>query len=182
MGHHKLKGGPKILPGEINLPDFTFTSQNADVNQLFNRLCIKSDTSFTRCFAQSFRQLQNDLYGKLKQQLLCPDCAGDLIIRKGWRKRHLKTSRGSFKLAVLQTNCKRCGRTFRPLNYLVGLPFSRRFLDEFVEKGIRVAVDLSFAKASRTIKTLTRSQMSAEAIRQKLHAKPRPSFFANIRS
>jgi hypothetical protein len=160
-----------MLPGEINLPEVTITSQNADVNQLFNELCVESDTSFARLFAQSFRQLQDDLYGKLKQQLLCPDCAGDLIIRKGWRKRHLKTSRGSFKLAVLQTNCKRCGRTFRPLNELVGLPFSRRFLDEFVEKGIRVAVDLSFAKASRIIKALTRSQMSAEAIRQKLHVK-----------
>ena len=160
-----------MLPGEINLPEVTFTSQSADVNQLFNWLCIESDTSFARRFTQGFRQLQNHLYGKLKEQLLCPDCAGDIIIRKGWRKRHLKTSRGSFKLAVLQTNCKRCGRTFRPLNDLIGLPFSRRFLDEFVEKGIRVAVDLSFAKASRIIKTLTRCQMSAEAIRQKLHAK-----------
>lgn len=160
-----------MLPGEINLPEVTFTSQNADVNQLFDWFSIESDTSFARRFAQGLRQLQNDLYGQLKEQLLCPDCAGDIIIRKGWRKRHLKTSRGSFKLVVLQTSCKRCGRTFRPLNELIGLPFSRRFLDEFVEKGIRVAVDLSFAKAARIIKTLTRCQMSAEAIRQKLHAK-----------
>ena len=160
-----------MLPGEINLPEVTFTSQNADVNQLFNWLSIESDTSFARRFAQGLRQLQNDLYGQLKEQLLCPDCAGDIIIRKGWRKRHLKTSRGNFKLVVLQASCKRCGRTFRPLNELIGLPFSRRFLDEFVEKGIRVAVDLSFAKASRIIKSLTRCQMSAEAIRQKLHAK-----------
>ena len=160
-----------MLPGEFNLPEVTFTSQNADVNQLFNQLCIESDTCLARRFAQGFQQLQNDLYRKLKRQLLCPDCAGDIIIRKGWRKRHLKTSRGSFKLSVLQTNCKSCGRTFRPLNDLVGLPFSRRFLDEFIEKGIRVAVDLSFAKASRLINILTRSQMSAEAIRQKLHVK-----------
>jgi len=26
-----------MLPGEINLPEVTFTSQNADVNQLFNQ-------------------------------------------------------------------------------------------------------------------------------------------------
>lgn len=160
-----------MLPGELNLPEVTFTSQNADVNQLFNQLCIESDTCLARRFAQGFQQLQNDLYRKLKRQLLCPDCAGDILIRKGWRKRHLKTSRGSFKLSVLQTNCKSCGRTFRPLNDLVGLPFSRRFLDEFIEKGIRVAVDLSFAKASGIINILTRSQMSAEAIRQKLHVK-----------
>ena len=160
-----------MLPGEINLPEATFTSQNADVNQLFDWLSIESDTNFAKRFAQSVQQIQNNLYGRLKEQLMCPDCAGNSIIRKGWRKRHLKTSRGSFKLVVLQTSCKSCGRTFRPLNELIGLPFSRRFLDEFVEKGIRVAVDLSFAKASRIIKSLTRCQISAEAIRQKLHVK-----------
>lgn len=160
-----------MLPGEINLPEVTFTSQNADVNQLFDWLSIESDANFAKRFAQSVQQLQNNLYGQLKEQLMCPDCAGNIIIRKGWRKRHLKTSRGSFKLVVLQTSCKSCGRTFRPLNELIGLPFSRRFLDEFVEKGIRVAVDLSFAKASRIIKSLTRCPISAEAIRQKLHAK-----------
>jgi hypothetical protein len=160
-----------MLPGEINLPEVTFTSQCADVNQLFDWLSTESDTNFAKCFAQSLRQLQNNLYEQLKEQLICPDCAGDIIIRKGWRKRHLKTSRGSFKLVVLQASCKSCGRTFRPLNDLIGLPFSRRFLDEFVEKGIRVAVDLSFAKASRIIKSLTRCQISAAAIRQKLHAR-----------
>lgn len=160
-----------MLPGEINLPEVTFTSQCADVNQLFDWLSTESDTNFAKRFAQSLRQLQNNLYEQLKEQLICPDCAGDIIIRKGWRKRHLKTSRGSFKLVVLQASCKSCGRTFRPLNDLIGLPFSRRFLDEFVEKGIRVAVDLSFAKASRIIKSLTRCQISAAAIRQKLHAK-----------
>ena len=160
-----------MLPGEINLPEATFTSQCADVNQLFDWLSIESDTNFAKRFAQSLRQLQNNLYEQLKEQLICPDCAGDIIIRKGWRKRHLKTSRGSFKLVVLQASCKSCGRTFRPLNDLIGLPFSRRFLDEFVEKGIRVAVDLSFAKASRIIKSLTRCQISAAAIRQKQHAR-----------
>lgn len=160
-----------MLPGEINLPEATFTSQCTDVNQLFDWLSIESDINFAKRFAQSIRQLQNNLYEQLKQQLICPDCAGDIIIRKGWRKRHLKTSRGSFKFVVLQVSCKSCGRTFRPLNELIGLPFSRRFLDEFVEKGIRVAVDLSFAKASRIIKSLTRCQISAAAIRQKLHAR-----------
>lgn len=160
-----------MLPGEINLPEVTVTSQNADVNELFDWLSIESDTSFARRFKQGLRQLQNDLYGQLKEQLLCPDCAGGVIIRKGWRKRHLKTSRGSFKLVVLQTRCQSCGRTFRPLNELIGLPFSRRFLDEFVEKGIRVAVNLSFSKTSTIIKALTRCQMSAETIRQKLYAK-----------
>jgi hypothetical protein len=160
-----------MLPGEMNLPEVTFTPENAVVNQLFNWLCIESDASFAKRFVHALQQLQNYLYDKLKGQLLCPDCAGNIIIRKGWRKRHLKTSRGSFKLVVLQTHCKTCGRTFRPLNEHIGLPFSRRFLDEFVEKGIRAAVDLSFAKASRMIKTLTGCQISAEAIRQKLHAK-----------
>ena len=160
-----------MLPGEMNLPEVTFTPEIAVVNQLFNWLCIESDTSFAKRFVHALRQVQNHLYDKLKGQLLCPDCAGNIIIRKGWRKRHLKTSRGSFKLVVLQTRCKSCGRTFRPLNEHIGLQFSRRFLDEFVEKAIRAAVDLSFAKASTMIKTLTGCQISAEAIRQKLHAK-----------
>ena len=160
-----------MLPGEMNLPEVSFAPQSAVVNQLFDWLCIEADTSFAERFVHALSQLQNHLYNKLKGQLLCPDCAGTIIIRKGWRKRHLKTSRGSFRLVVLQTRCKTCGRTFRPLNERIGLPFSMRFLDEFVEKGIRAAVDLSFAKAARMIKTLTGCQISAEAIRQKLHAK-----------
>jgi hypothetical protein len=160
-----------MLPGEVNLPEVTFTPGSAVVNQLFNLLCIETDTSFTKRFVQSVRQLQNHLYVKLQGQLLCPNCDSNILIRKGWRKRHLKTSRGSFRLLVLQANCKTCGRTFRPLNNLIGLPFSRRFLDEFVEKGIRAAVDLPFAKASRMIKILTGCRISAETIRQKVHAK-----------
>lgn len=160
-----------MLPGEINLPKVTFTSDNAVVNQLFDLLCIESDASFAQRFVQTVRQLQNHLYGKFKGQLICPNCAGDILIRKGWRKRHLKTSRGSFRLLVLQANCKACGRTFRPLNELIGLPFSRRFLDEFVEKGIRTAVNLPFARASNMIKILTAGQISAETIRQKVYAK-----------
>ena len=160
-----------MLPGEINLPEVTFTSDSAVVNQLFDLLCIESDASFAQRFVQTVRQLQNHLYGKFRGQLICPDCASDILIRKGWRKRHLKTSRGSFRLLVLQANCKTCGRTFRPLNDLIGLPFSRRFLDEFVEKGIRTAVNLPFARASNMIKTLTAGQISAETIRQKVHAK-----------
>jgi len=160
-----------MLPGEVNLPEVTFTPGNAVVNQLFNLLCIESDASFTKRFVHTVRQFQNYLYVKLQGQLLCPDCDSDILIRKGWRKRHLKTSRGSFRLLVLQANCKTCGRTFRPLNDLIGLPFSRRFLDEFVEKGIRAAIDLPFAKASRMIQTLTGCQISAETIRQKIHAK-----------
>jgi hypothetical protein len=160
-----------MLPGDVNLPEVTFASDDVVVNQLFSMLCVESDANFTKRFVHTVKQFQNYLYVKLQGQLLCPDCAGGILIRKGWRKRHLKTSRGRFRLLVLQANCKTCGRTFRPLNDLIGLPFSRRFLDEFIEKGIRTAIDLPFAKASRMIKTLTGCRMSAETIRQKIHAK-----------
>ena len=73
-----------MLPGEINLPEDTFTPDSAVVNQLFNLLCIESDTSFAKQFVQTIRQVQNYLYAKLQGQLLCPDCAGCLLIRKGW--------------------------------------------------------------------------------------------------
>ena len=97
-----------MLPGDVNLPEVTFTSDDAVVNQLFNLLCIENDASFSKRFLQAVRQLQNHLYVKLQGQLLCPDCANGILIRKGWRKRHLKTSRGSFRLLVLQANCKTC--------------------------------------------------------------------------
>jgi hypothetical protein len=58
-----------MLPGEIVLPEATFTPQCADVNQLFDWLSIESDTNFAKRFAQSSRQLQNNLYEQLKQQL-----------------------------------------------------------------------------------------------------------------
>ena len=82
--HHKLKGGAQMLPGDVNLPEVTFTPDDAVVNQLFNLLCIETDASFSKRFLQkTVRQLQNHLNVKLQGQLLCPDWANGILIRKG---------------------------------------------------------------------------------------------------
>ena len=74
---------------------------------------------------------------------------------------------------VLQACCKACGRVFRPLNDVLGLPFTRRFLDELVEKGIKLGTQFSFARSANAIRELTSGSISAEGIRQKIAERAR---------
>ena len=69
-----------MLSGDVNLPEVTFTPDDAVVNQLFNMLCIESDANFTKRFVHTVKQFQNYLYVKLQGQLLCPDCAGGILM------------------------------------------------------------------------------------------------------
>jgi hypothetical protein len=68
-------------------------------------------------------------------------------------------------LEVLQAHCKACRRTFRPWNDALGLPSSRRLLDELAAKAVFLGIQVSFARSARILKELTGGTLSAEGIR-----------------
>jgi hypothetical protein len=67
--------------------------------------------------------------------------------------------------------CKSCGRTFRPVNAVLGLPFQRRFLDELVEKAIGLGIQMPFGRASWALRALLADAPSPEGLRRQIAAR-----------
>lgn len=156
-----------MLTGEPNLPESIFAPDGNVVNRLFDVLLRDADLALAMMFADTLKRIQNTWFAA-GHRGCCPRCLCDLLIRKGWRRRVVKTSRGTLAVAVLQAKCKECGRVFRPMNELIGLPFAKRVLDEFIEKAIHLGIKLSFAKSADLLKQLTSASLSAEGIRNKI--------------
>jgi len=162
-----------MLPGELTLPEVILPLAGQAVNQLFQMVSVEADKWLAHELVDRLKALQRLYFQDRCAMHMCPSCGADRIIRKGWRNRTLGTSRGKIRLLVLQACCKACGRVFRPLNDVLGLPFARRFLDELVEKGIKLGTQFSFARSANTIRELTSGSISAEGIRQKIAERAR---------
>jgi transposase-like protein len=157
-----------MLPGEPSLPEEILSPGGHVVNQLFLHLCEQSDYGLGRQLIEDFMLLQLHWFANHRQHLGCPRCDGSNLIRKGWRNRVLISSRGRLGLKVLQSRCKDCGRTFRPFTDWAGIPSSRRFLKEFIEKALSLGVQMSFHRSAQTLRLLTGGSISPEGIRRKI--------------
>ena len=155
-----------MLPGETCLPEAIFALNGQAVNHLFDALCQDSDRWLKSQFSELFKALQIQWFASHRS--VCPRCNNMHVIRKGWRQRLLKSSRGQLVFVVLQARCKACGRTFRPFTSRSGIPTSRRFLEELLAKATNLAVQMPFARSSRILKFLTGGSISHEGIRQKI--------------
>ena len=160
-----------MLPGERSLPEEIFSYHSNIVNQVYQFACKESDSYLAGRFPQVLQALQRWWYPQARNHIFCPSCGRNEHIRKGWRTRILRSSRGRFVLLVLQAKCKYCGRTFRPFTEALGLSFSRRFTDELVEKAIVLGIQNPFQRSSDLLARLTAGSLSHEGIRQKIAAK-----------
>jgi len=160
-----------MLPGELPLPEWIVACPGDIVNRLFVHLAALYDQAFPRSYGQRLRDIQLQWLSAHRGRLRCPRCEGTALIRKGWRSRVLRSSRGSLSLEVLQMRCKACGRTFRPVNAVLGLPFGRRLLDELVEKAIGLGIQMPFGRASRALRALLADAPSPEGLRRQIAAK-----------
>jgi hypothetical protein len=157
----------------MTLPEGILPLAGQAVNQLFQLVSIEADTWLAHELLDRLKELQRLYFQDQSANHHCPSCGAARIIRKGWRNRTLGTSRGKIRLLVLQACCKACGRIFRPLNDILGLPFARRFLNELVEKGIKLGTQFPFARSAHVIRELTSGSTSAEGIRQKIAERAR---------
>lgn len=157
-----------MLPGDRSLPEEIFSSSGDIVNCLFLLLCEASDSALGHVLARGLKAVQKRWFMERSQPIRCPRCDSSHVIGKGWRARVVRTSRGRIELSVRQVRCKSCNRTFRPFNEILGLPTSRRFLDEFIDKAIMLGIRVPFAYSARVLKELTSGTISAEGVRQQI--------------
>lgn len=160
-----------MLPGEQSLPRSILTAHPLVVNQLFDYLKQDCDRLFFDRFYKYLKQLQVHWLNQQRHLILCPNCRGRQLIRKGWRKRILNTTRGRITVVVQQVRCKCCGRTFRPLNERIGLARTQRFSDELIDKALRLAVQIPYTRSASVIRLLTEGSISAEGLRQQMARK-----------
>ena len=160
-----------MLPGELPLPEWIFACPGAVVNRLFVHLGTAYDHGFARDYGRVLRDFQIRWCLGHRGQLHCPRCGSAALIRKGWRPRVLRCSRGRLPLEVQQMRCKACGRTFRPVNAVLGLPFQWRFLDELVEKAIGMGIQMPFGRASWALRALLADAPSPEGLRRQIAAR-----------
>jgi len=155
-----------MLPGEPSLPAAIVAPDGQTVNRLFEWLCHRADSWLATEFQATLRKIQIDWYARHRQTLLCPECGGQNLIRKGWRSRVVTTSRGKLAIKVIQVRCRACSRTFRPLNRALGLPSSRRFLEEMTSKAAFLGIQVSFARAASILRRMTQGSVSSEGVRR----------------
>jgi hypothetical protein len=155
-----------MLPGEQSLPEAIVAPDGQTVNRLFDWLCHRANSWLATEFQAAMRKIQIDWFSQRREALLCPDCGGQRLIRKGWRSRVLATSRGKLAVNVIQVRCKACGRTFRPLNQALGLPTYKRFLEEMSRKAAFLGTQVSFARAAGILRELTQGRISNEGVRR----------------
>ena len=95
-----------MLPGEFPLPKGIFARPGAVVNRLFVHLGATYDRGFAEEYGQVLRDFQIRWCRRRQGRLHCPRCGSTALIRKGWRPRVLRSSRGRLSLQVQQMRCK----------------------------------------------------------------------------
>jgi len=160
-----------MLPGETDLPETIVAPDGQIVNALFERLSHDSDQRLALMLRDRLCALQIRWFSAQDQRAVCPSCSSTSLVRKGWRQRIVATSRGRFRLLVLQVRCRSCGRTFRPWNDRLGLPASRRCLTELETKAVLLGTQVSFSRSAKLLRQLTGGTMSSEGVRRKIAAR-----------
>ena len=157
-----------MLPGEHSLPEVIVALDKQIVNRLFSELSREADQNLSSQLREQLQILQLVWFATQRKSVFCPTCSSQDLIRKGWRERVVKTSRGRLRLLVLQARCQSCDRTFRPWNNHLGLPSSRRLLAELEEKAVFLGTQVSFARSANILRKLTGGTVSSEGIRRKI--------------
>lgn len=168
-----------MLPGQTEVrPENIVASQGLNVNGLFQCCVSLSDGFCASLFEKLIRLAQQEWLerdlgpprsgGVRRTNLLCPRCRHRGFIRRGWRKRKIRTSRGTFEFRLAQISCRQCRRVFRPYGFRLGLPSTRRFLAEVEEKMIHLATQLPYGRAQDILFRLNGMQVSPNTIRQRI--------------
>jgi len=171
-----------MLPGqtEVRLNE-NIAPEDVDVNDVFDTCVDVSDRLCALLFERMIyglqqRWLREDLGPRWNKNnragsLACPRCNHRFLIRRGWRSRRIRTSRGVFQIHLAQVSCRRCQRVFRPYALRLGLPSALRFLPEVEEKMLDLATQLSYSRAQGILSRLTRTRVSPETIRRRIFQK-----------
>ncbi|HEX5871405.1 MAG TPA: hypothetical protein VFY65_13350 [Longimicrobium sp.] len=102
-------------------------------------------------------------------ELVCTGCGvvhqgtGNWV-RRGIRRRSVKTSSGEIELALVQVTCRDCGRTRTPCIEVLGLEPRQRATPELTRKLVERVYDTSYHKSVRTARACMGVSVSASTL------------------
>jgi len=87
-------------------------------------------------------------------ELVCRGCGvvesgPGAVLRRGRRRRRVRTSVGRLELSLRQVTCRWCRKTWCPFAERLGLRPRQRVLEELMRRLVDWATELSYAKSSR---------------------------------
>lgn len=87
-------------------------------------------------------------------ELVCRGCGvvesgPGAVLRRGRRRRRVRTSVGRLEFALRQVTCRWCRKTWCPFGERLGLKPRQRVLEELLRRLVDWATELSYAKSSR---------------------------------
>ncbi len=98
--------------------------------------------------------------------LECPKCKQTELgfKRRGCRTRIIKSSFvKKFRYSLIQITCRKCNKTFSPFTKLFNIP-KGQFTEEFRQKLISLATDLSYTKSSQEMRSILNHSGSSSSI------------------
>lgn len=87
------------------------------------------------------------------------------VLKRGRRRRRVRTSVGRLEFDLRQVTCQSCGKTWCPFTERLGLRPRQRVLEELLRRFVDWATELSYAKSSR----LGRECLGATASPKRIH-------------
>lgn len=103
-------------------------------------------------------------------ELVCRRCGvvesgPEAVLKRGRRRRRVRTSVGRLEFDLRQVTCQSCRRTWCPFTERLGLKPRQRVLEELLRRLVDWATELSYAKTSR----LGRECLGATASPRRIH-------------
>ena len=129
--------------------------KTARINDLLAGLPALGRELALQVAADLIEQLQEQQFAAVQagsQEIVCEGCgvvhcgAGGTLLRRGSRKRKLKTSSGMLVFSLRQLTCGDCRRTWSPFPELLGLRPRQRVSEELERKLVEAVTEYSYAK------------------------------------
>lgn len=108
-------------------------------------------------------------------EVACARCgvvhSGTGVVRRGSRKRKIRTSTGVVQFRLLQFTCRECGATWSPYPDLLGLEPRCRVSEELLRQLFESVVQVSYAKTTRLAKDWLGSTVSSRTLHRAVQDK-----------
>jgi len=144
-----------------------------DVNDLAVWAASARNEIVQEVLAQALWELQDKHFTEVqagRSELVCPRCgvvhqSGKSVVKRGQRKRQVRTSSGTVRFFLLQVTCLDCGATRTPYSEALGLAARQRVCEELLNLLCEGVTKLSYRKTT----DLAKQWMGANVSPRRLH-------------
>lgn len=127
------------------------------INDLVEALFERRDALTEQVVAQVLWQVQEARLGEIlagRAEITCRGCGvvetgAAAVVRRGRRRRCVRTSMGRIGFDLRQVTCRACGKTWCPFVEMLGLAPRQRVLEELLRRLVDWVTELSYAKTTR---------------------------------